>query len=164
VLGGLRDGWIYLGMTLLVLSVAAAMMGTATARHGSSAAIVATLAYHAVLLVVTSAIMPGATFAFLWPLLLLLAAWTATMRMETEALANTVALLYALPMIVLLAPLGDLLFQGLALERSLFHAPLLGLWLATLAPFLDREGGGWIRPVVWTPALLGVAAFIVGLT
>lgn len=124
-----------------------------------------------VLTAVTSALLPGVSFLFLWPLVFGLVALLGHLLMAGEGedelpwvLVGLLALC-ALPVLSLLVPNIGLLFVGLPLLQALAFLPplaagaiaLIPLTLALLVPQLDRArlGGRPVLPLLALAASLG---------
>ena len=159
-----RPEWYAAGLLALTAALTVAWYLLMRRRHAPEELALATWAWFVVLAILTAAFVPGAAYLFSWtPLVgnLLLAAairW-AGQEPAWRYLALSVA---ALPAVVLLVPLVDLLFSlGLAFASGpLFITVLV---LVTALPVLDLLAlrHAWLVPVV--AAMVGLVLITAGL-
>jgi hypothetical protein len=121
------------------------------------------------LTLVTTFLLPGVSYLFLWPSLFAFAfiLWSALRPPSSEGqesgaeqrlMATALAAVAALPVLLLFPPLAALLFSALGLSLAPVLAVLLGLAVVQVAPLwapVDRRFGFWV-PLVITVVGAGI--------
>ncbi|MDJ0974408.1 MAG: M28 family peptidase [Planctomycetota bacterium] len=152
------DPWFFAAFACLFLAAATGWTAWAARRGHGHGVIAGVLALWGLVLVAATAFLPGASFLFLWPLVFALPAIDAALGARVPSWAAAPFL----PLVVLGAPLGLLLLQGMGLTLAMVHAPIFGLFLGLPAAVLDRDGAGDARLLVGLPLLLAAAGVAVG--
>lgn len=111
------------------------------------------LVWWAILMLLTTFYLPGASYLFTWPLMFSvvgLAAGLALKRRNQHVLAIAIILVSAVPGLVLLIPLTYQIFVGLTLNSIAIVAVLVLLQLGLLIPHLDvmARANKWSLPVL----------------
>jgi hypothetical protein len=148
--------WYYLCFTFLALALATLIVAVTHRRIGMRGLAFGALIWWWLLLVLTSVLLPGASYLFAWPLLFALAG-NAILLLTDETELNkwrvlSALLLGLLPAVVLWTPVIELLFVALTLLLAPAVMIPLVLALALLLSFAPPEG--WRRK--W--ALPGLSA------
>lgn len=147
----------------IALAIAATLSVYALVRNRVSLQDLATgaLLWWFLLMVVTTFVLPGATFVFHWPLLfgLLALAWILLAPAnKTRGLLNLIVLsVCALPAIILMAPVIYQIFVGLTLNWSMVVIALMVLLFGLLLPHLRLIA----TPFKWFAPGLSAAAAVV---
>lgn len=150
------NAWLAVGLLLTGIAAATLAQRGLLARRGGSGVVIGMLCGFALLAVVASGLLPGASYLFAWPLVAALLGLLPAMRSHGGvALAWT--WLAAVPALLLFAPLIANLWIALGMNDVGLAAIalVLGLLLAVAAPLLARLARGWRTAV---PVLLLAAA------
>jgi hypothetical protein len=165
------EGWYVLALAAVVLTVTLALLGPARRRFSLGGLALGVGAILVVASVAAAVVAPRAAMHVQWPAAALLLAAAASSGVGARGRpgwsAWVVALLAALPVLVLMVFLAEAVWLAL----SIAQAPLLGLALALtvlpLLPALDtlREPNAWWAPVlgaVSAAALVGAGLLLRG--
>lgn len=152
------DPWFFAAFALLFLACATGWTSWAARRGAGHAVLAGIVSLWALALGAVTAALPGAAFLLLWPLACALPAVDAAFGRRGRSLAVPCLL----PGVVLAAPLGLLLLQGMGLTLAMVPAPLFGLFLGLAAALLDPAGAGDRRLLVGLPAGLGLGLLVFG--
>ena len=160
------DGGLYvLGMVLLTLAVFAAFYNWFRGRTSLENLTAGALLCWALLAVAASALVPGASYLLVWPLLSALvgAAFLFAARGRETASKWAALALTALPAVALFSPLVRQIFEALTLSASGVVAVLLVLLCGLLVPHFRLLAGSrpWAFPLA--AAALGLALIAGGL-
>ncbi|MET8996406.1 M20/M25/M40 family metallo-hydrolase [Amycolatopsis sp. NPDC004169] len=141
------------GLMLLVLVVSALWLLWPARRARPAEVAAGGTAILAVLAVATALLLPGAAYVFTWPALARAAGLAVTAWLPPESpWRAAVTWLSGVPLVVLVAPLGWLLFGTVGLALAAVPLLLLGLAAVTVVP-------AWRTPPSTRPAL-AVAAVV----
>ncbi|HEY6804850.1 MAG TPA: M20/M25/M40 family metallo-hydrolase [Pyrinomonadaceae bacterium] len=158
---------LLLAFVALALAITFAIFTFVRTRASIESLAMGSLLWWFLLMVVTSILLPGATFVFHWPLLfsLLGVGWMLISRSSYRtnlSVFNLVVLaLCALPGIILLAPVIYQIFVGLTLAWSFLVIALLVLLLGLLLPQLCLSE----TPFKWSvPGAFAVVAIVLLIT
>lgn len=142
-LGQTYNARLYLAaFAALTVAVSAALFVAARGRVGVQNLWAGAMLLWLLLTLATSLLLPGASYLFLWPLLSSLAALAATLFVRglgdsSSPMRFAVLAAGALPGIVLLVPLVELIFTGLPISSAGIPMALTALLLGLLTPQLD---------------------------
>ena len=159
-----RPEWYAAGLLALTAALTVAWYLLMRRRHAPEELTLATWAWFVVLAILTAAFVPGAAFLFSWPPLVGSLVLAAAIRWggQEQAWRYLALSAAALPAVVLLVPLVDLLFSlGLAFASGpLFITVLV---LVTALPVLDLLAlrHAWLVPVA--AAMVGLVLITAGL-
>ncbi len=130
---------VFLGLVVLGFAVGSASMAALSTKLGARTLAGGLLLVAAVLTTILIFLMPGASYLLQWPTLLGAGSLLLGLRARTAAGNAGWAVLAALPVILLLAPLFYLFFVNLGLNQASLVATalLLTLLLATAWPLFD---------------------------
>lgn len=163
-IGPYNSHWYLLGFMALVAGGYAALQA-ALARWFSALELAAgaMLCWQAILLGSALA-MPGVSFVFMWPLVLMLAALALLLAPRAQARSSrwraAWLLAAAAPSILLFAPLLRSLYIGLGPKSVMVPAAVLVLLLGLLSPLLELLTRRWLLPLL--PLGAGALALAVG--
>ena len=125
---------------------------------------VGSLLWWLILTLVTTLYLPGGSYLFTWPLLFSLIGLVIILTLkdqESLSLKRFVALsVFALPGIILFAPMIYLMFVGLTLQMSAVIMVLVALFLGLLVPHLNlmSQPNKWLPPALSSVIGLGLLA------
>ncbi|MET0647795.1 MAG: M20/M25/M40 family metallo-hydrolase [Pyrinomonadaceae bacterium] len=162
-----NSGTYLLGFAALTVGVTAALYALFGKRVRTANLTAGVLFGWVLLLLLSSALLPGASYLFTWPLLFSLIAWGAALAASDERAVRAGRLLLgavcAAPGIVLFAPTVYQVFVGLTLEAIGTVMVVVALLLSLLVPHLSWRGaaGRWLLP--GGAALCGVVLLAAGL-
>ncbi|HEX8560042.1 MAG TPA: M20/M25/M40 family metallo-hydrolase [Pyrinomonadaceae bacterium] len=164
--GDVYNGWMYaLGFVFMAVAICSAIYGWFRRRAGAYDLLAGGLVWWALLMVGVSLFVPGGSYLFTWPLLFAVAAlYLLTTAKDGSGVKRLVVLaLYAVPGIIFLVPLIELLFNALTLSASgvilLLEVLLLALLAAPLG-LLTRPGR---RALTGACALAAAGLIVAGL-
>ncbi|MBA3651716.1 MAG: M28 family peptidase [Chthoniobacterales bacterium] len=130
---------LFLGLVVLAFALGSAIMSALSAKLGARTLAAGLLLVAAILTTILILLLPGASYLLQWPALLGAGSLLLGLRARTAAGNAGWAVLAALPVVLLLAPLFYLFFANLGLSQVslLATALLLTLLLATAWPLFD---------------------------
>ena len=119
-----------------------------------------------VLALITTFVLPGASFIFLWPLLFSLAGWLTVLNLDnySRTSGKVILTITALPGVLLLVPLLHQIVTGLSLGSNTVVSVMLALLMALVAWTIgpDMMFRRWLTPALLTAGglvfLLGAVA------
>lgn len=163
-IGPYNSHWYLLAFMALVAGGYVALQA-ALARWFSALELAAgaMLCWQAILLA-SAVAMPGVSYVFMWPLLLMLAALALLLAPRARALSSqwraTWLLAAAAPSILVFAPLLRSLYVGLGPKSVMVPAAVLVLLLGLLSPLLELLTRRWLLPLL--PLGAGALALVAG--
>jgi hypothetical protein len=148
-----RDKLYFVGFVLLAIAITATLYSLFRRRVSTANLFAGALLCWLVLLLLTSVLMPGGSYALAWPLLITLLglAYTFTSKEEnSRALLNLVVLLLcAIPGIILLVPIIYTAFVALGLSEVALLIPPVILLSGLLIPHFALAASSTLRR--WFP-------------
>ncbi|MFL6286061.1 MAG: M20/M25/M40 family metallo-hydrolase [Pyrinomonadaceae bacterium] len=161
-----NENFVLVGFAALAVSATAAVYIFFVKRVSANGLMAGALLMWVLLTLAASALLPGVSHIFAWPLLfgLLGFAYALTRGGEAESalLSALVACLYAIPAVVLLSANIYLLFLGLRLQLPALLVVLQVLLLGLLVPHirLAVASARWLFPA--TAVAAGVVCLVIG--
>lgn len=142
-----------IGFIALAVAVTAAVYNLFRRKTSPENLAAGGLAWWAILMLLASFYLPGASYLFTWPLMFSaigLAVGLVLKRRNHEAIGTAILLVSAVPGLALLIPLTYQIFVGLTLNSIAVVAVLVLLQLGLLIPHLDvmARANKWSLPVL----------------
>jgi hypothetical protein len=151
-----------IGFVLLSLAAVSAVYAFFARRVGAGGLLLGALFGWLLLLIASSLLVPGGSYLFAWPLLFMLAGLAVVLKWgDRDGLRPSRSLvvltIFAVPLVVLAAPVIYQMYVALTLNASTTLALVAALTLAPIAALagLSRASRAWALPVVC--ALLSLA-------
>jgi Peptidase family M28 len=166
-LGETYNNNLYLiGFIALAIAITAVLYNLFRRKTSAANLAAGGLSWWAILMLLTSFYLPGASYLFTWPLMFSvigLAVGLVLKQRNRHSVAIAILLVSALPGLALLIPLTYQIFVGLTLSSIAIVAVLVLLQLGLLIPHLDvmARANKWSLPVL--AGLIGTGFLAAGL-
>lgn len=159
-----NSGVYLVAFIALTLSITVSLIIVCRKKLSAQDIVVGCLLWEAILMLVTSFNMPGASYLFTWPLLFSLMPLFALFGSGSAISNKRVMLLVigAIPSVMLLVPMIYLIYLAMTLRMVAALAGLVVLLIGLILPLIDllMKPAKWMLPVA--AALVGVVFILIG--